>query len=534
MNALDVFLSVLPILWLLIGLTVLKMPAWKACSIAAIISFIVAVGPFGKVVIVMLSGALEGVALAIWPILLVITAAIFTYNLVVHTKSMETIKTMLTSVSPDKRILALLLAWGFGAFMEGMAGFGTAVAIPAAMMVALGFDPLKSILACLVANSVPTTFGSIGIPTTTLASLTGLEPTQLGTFISTQLFVLNVISPFFVVGIICGAKSLKGVFFPTLIAGLALAVPELVINLAVGPELSVMISSIIVMGAIIVCAKIFKPNDPDYRVDAEVRPVSTSEGITAAMPFILIFILLLVTSKLFPFINGPLSSIKTAVHIYLGAHAKPYTFVWIATPGIMIFISAFLGGAYQKAKGGEMLSVLGTTFKNLKFTYVTIIAVVVTAKLMTYSGMTANLASALVGVTGTAYPAFAPFVGAIGGFITGSGTNSNVLFGPLQTAAAAKLMPGNAGLASWLAAGSSGAAGTGKMFSPQSIAIGIGAVAPALEIFIKDKNIESGKAEQLRQSIKANVIMQNVAKYFVLYVIISGVICIFGMNIFLH
>ena len=110
MNALDVFLSVLPILWLLIGLTVLKMPAWKACSIAAIISFIVAVGPFGKVVIVMLSGALEGVALAIWPILLVITAAIFTYNLVVHTKAMETIKTMLTSVSPDKRILALLLA----------------------------------------------------------------------------------------------------------------------------------------------------------------------------------------------------------------------------------------------------------------------------------------------------------------------------------------------------------------------------------------------------------------------------------------
>lgn len=127
MSALDVFLSVLPILWLLIGLTVLKMAAWKACGIAAIISFIISVGPFSKAPVIMLSGALEGVALAVWPILLVITAAIFTYNLVVHTKAMETIKTMLTSVSPDKRILALLLAWGFGAFMEGMAGFGTAL-----------------------------------------------------------------------------------------------------------------------------------------------------------------------------------------------------------------------------------------------------------------------------------------------------------------------------------------------------------------------------------------------------------------------
>ena len=133
----DVLLAVLPLLWLIVGLAILKVPAWKACLIAAIISFIVAVVPFGKESGIMLSGALEGVALAIWPILLVITSAIFTYNLVVHTKAMETIKTILTSVSSDMRILSLLLAWGFGAFMEGMAGFGTAVAIPAAMMVGL-------------------------------------------------------------------------------------------------------------------------------------------------------------------------------------------------------------------------------------------------------------------------------------------------------------------------------------------------------------------------------------------------------------
>lgn len=529
-----VILALLPILWLIVGLAIFKVPAWKACSIAVIISFIVAVVPFGKEAGIMASGALEGVALAIWPILLVITAAIFTYNLVVHTKAMDTIKTMLTSVSPDMRIISLLLAWGFGAFMEGMAGFGTAVAIPAAMMVGLGFNPLKSILACLVANSVPTTFGSIAIPTTTLASLTGLDPLSLGKFITYQLFILDILSPFFVVMIMgSGVKALKGVFLPTLFAGLALALPELLITSTLGPELAVIAPSIIIMGVIVICAKVFKIDDPEYRVEAEAHNVSSNEGIVAAMPFILIFILLIITSNLVPAINGPLNTIRTSVSIYQGVGAKPYTFVWIATPGIMIFLSAFIGGAVQKTGFGEMLGVLGSTFKGLKFTYITIIAVVMTAKLMTYSGMTAEIAGALVAATGTMYPAFAPLVGALGAFITGSGTNSNVLFGPLQTAAAQQMSPGNSQLALWLAACNSASAGIGKMFSPQSIAIGIGAVAPALEAYIKENKIEEGKADELRKSIWANVIMQKIAKYFVFYIIIAGICCYFGQSIFL-
>ncbi|MCH4187797.1 MAG: L-lactate permease [Megasphaera sp.] len=535
MSALMVFLALLPILWLVVGLAVLKVPAWKACSIAFIMSFIIAVFAFGQSAGIMFSAFLEGVALAIWPILLVITAAIFTYNLVVHTKAMETIKTMLTSVSPDMRILSLLLAWGFGAFMEGMAGFGTAVAIPAAMMVGLGFDPLKSIVACLVANSVPTTFGSIAIPTTTLASLTSLDAQPLSVFISDQLFILDVLSPFFVVAIMGGGiKALKGVFIPTLLAGLALAVPELLLCTVMGPELAVIGPSLIIMAVIVICAKIFKIDDPEYRIDAEVRAVSTGEGIRAAMPFILIFVLLLFTSKLIPAINAPLNTIRTAVPIYQGVGAKPYTFVWIATPGIMIFLSAFIGGFVQKAGFGEMLGVLGQTFKGLKFTYVTIIAVVVTAKVMTYSGMTAAIAGALVAATGSMYPLFAPLVGALGAFITGSGTNSNVLFGPLQTAAANQLEPGNTQLSLWLAAVNSGSAGIGKMFSPQSIAIGIGAVAPALEAYISEQKVESGKADQLRKSIEPSVIMKTVAKYFILYIVVIGLICYFGQSVFLH
>ena len=531
----DIFLAVLPILWLIVALAILKMPAWKACLAAAVGSYVLAVGYYGKDAFIMATGALEGVALAVWPILLVITAAIFTYQLVVHTKAMDTIKIMLSSVTSDKRILALLLAWGFGNFMEGMAGFGTAVAIPAAMMVAVGFDPLKSILACLVANSVPTTFGSIAIPTTTLASLTGLQPAELGTFIAAQLFILNVVTPLFIVGIIAGGvKAIKGVFIQTIIAGFALAIPELLINMyAGGPELAVMGSSVIIMAVIIAIAKLMPANDPEYKVETgAVRPVSAKEGLIAASPFILIFILLIGTSKLVPPVFNALIQFKTAVHIYAAEGAKPYTFVWIATPGIMIFISAFIGGFIQKANFGTQTTVLSNTFKTLKLTYVTIISVVVTAKLMTYAGMTSLIANALVAATGTMYPAFAPVIGALGAFLTGSGTNANVLFGPLQTAAAHQLTPGHDTLALWLAATNSGSAGVGKMFSPQSIAIAIGAVGPALNTFIEENKIDAQKADQLRHSIDASSIMVHVSKYFLLYLIVFGILTYFGQEFF--
>lgn len=534
MSALTVLLALLPIIWLIVALSILKLPAWKATSVAAIGSFIVAITYFQADPMIMLSGALEGAALAIWPILLVITAAIFVYNLVVHTKAMETIKTMLSSVTSDMRVLALLLAWGFGAFMEGMAGFGTAVAIPAAMMVAVGFDPLKSIIACLVANSVPTTYGSIGIPTTTLASLTGLDPVHLGTFIAVQLFLLNIIAPFFVVMIIGGGvKALKGVFLVTLLSGLALAIPEVIINKLLGPELSVISASIAIMAVIILCAKFLPPNDPAYQVkQADAPKVSGSEGLIAAMPFILIFVLLLLTSKLFPAINGPLVSIKTSVPIYQGEGAKPYTFVWIATPGIMIFIAGILGGFIQKASAGEIFGTLGSTVKNLKFTYLTIITVVMTAKLMTYSGMTIEIANALVAATGTMYPAFSPIVGALGAFLTGSGTNANVLFGPLQIASAQSLDPTNwENLGFWLAAVNSGAAGIGKMLSPQSIAISIGAVGPALKAYLDNhKEITPEEAHKLEHEVEANVIMNSAFKYFLIFIIMHGAIAFFGQN----
>ena len=165
------FLALIPIIILIIGLGVLKIPAHKICPIALIITILLSIFIWKMPTIDSLTAALEGIALGIWPIMIVIIAAVFTYNLVVHTKAMEVIKSMLISVSDDKRILVLILAWGFGGFLEAVAGFGTAVAIPVGIMAALGFNPFFASVICLVANTTPTAFGAIGLPVITLANV---------------------------------------------------------------------------------------------------------------------------------------------------------------------------------------------------------------------------------------------------------------------------------------------------------------------------------------------------------------------------
>ena len=501
------FLALSPILWLILSLAFLKMPSQKACPAALLVAFAAAYIFFAMPVQNALTAALEGAALACWPILLVIIAAIFTYNLSLHTKSMDVIKQMLSSVSHDRRVLAILVGWGFGAFMEGMAGFGTAIAIPASMLAGMGFRPVTAIILCLVANSVPTSYGSIGIPTSTLAEITGMDPLLLAKYVSLQLLPLNIIVPFLMVMIVGGSvKAIKGVFWLTLAAGLGMAVPELLISMFLGPELAVMGASIFIMGAVIFCAKKFKIDDPDYRMDIKSERVPLKKAVVSCMAFILIFVFLLLTSKLVPFINEPLNMVRSSVQIYSGTGGQPYTFVWLATPGIFIFLAAFIGGKVQSASFSEMLGVLGKTLVSLRNTIITIITVIATAKVMSYSGMTAELAQSAVDVMGSTYPVVASLVGATGTFITGSGTSSNVLFGILQTDTAADIGAN----AAWLAAANAAGTSAGKMISPQSIAIASAAVG-----------IQGMDSEILKQAVK----------FFIPFIIFMGCIVYFGQLI---
>ena len=510
-------LAMLPIIWLIIALSGLKMAGHVACPIALIITAVEALFLWKQKIIDVLTGGLEGFAMAIWPICLVIVAAVFTYNLVVHTKNMELIKKMLTSVSKDKRILVLIISWGFGGFMEGMAGFGTAVAIPAGILCGLGFDPIFAAMICLVANTTPVAFGSIGIPTVTAANVTGFSPHMTASYVVLQLAIMVILVPFFLVFITGkheGAKGLgdyKEILFITLMSGVSFLIPQYLTAKFIGAELPAVIGSVCSMAVTIILAKVMlKGKSSKFDVEIEEkedeRSLTVKDALVAWSPFILVLVFLLLTSTLVPAIHDLLSAIKSNVPIYTGEGAAPYTFTWVATPGVLILIAAFIGGIIQKCPIGEIFGVLGKTIVQMLKTIITIMAVLATAKIMGYSGMTQSIADFIVRVTGSFYPLVAPLIGSIGTFVTGSSTSSSVLFSKLQASTGAELNINQI----WLVAANTVGSTAGKIISPQSIAVATAATATV------------GKESE---------ILTKVIKYFVLFAVIYGLVCYFGLRL---
>lgn len=488
-----------------------------ACPIALIITAVEALFLWKQKIIDVLTGGLEGFAMAIWPICLVIVAAVFTYNLVVHTKNMELIKKMLTSVSKDKRILVLIISWGFGGFMEGMAGFGTAVAIPAGILCGLGFDPIFAAMVCLVANTTPVAFGSIGIPTVTAANVTGFSPHMTASYVVLQLAIMVILVPFFLVFITGkheGAKGLgdyKEILFITLMSGVSFLIPQYLTAKFIGAELPAVIGSVCSMAVTIILAKVMLKGksskfDVELEEDENEESLTVKDALVAWSPFILVLVFLLLTSTLVPAIHDPLSAIKSDVPIYTGEGAAPYTFTWLATPGVLILIAAFIGGIIQKCPIGEIFTVLGKTIVQMLKTIITIMAVLATAKIMGYSGMTQSIADFIVRVTGSFYPLVAPLIGSIGTFVTGSSTSSSVLFSKLQASTGAELNINQI----WLVAANTVGSTAGKIISPQSIAVATAATATV------------GKESE---------ILTKVIKYFVLFAVIYGLVCYFGLRL---
>ena len=247
----------------------------------------------------------------------------------------------------------------------------------------------------------------------------------------------------------------------------------------------------------------------DYRMEMPKsdHSLTVKEALVAWSPFILVFVFLLSTSKLIAPVNTFLNQFSTAVPIYTGEGAAPYTFTWINTPGIWIFLSAFIGGFIQRATLKEMLYVLKATLVQMSKTMVTMLCVLATAKIMGYSGMITSIANMFVLTLGSLYPLAAPLIGALGTFVTGSGTSSSVLFGNVQLQAANAIGAN----AYWMVALNSLGVAAGKMLAPQSIAIGLVSVN------------ESGKDGEL---------LKKVLPYTVLYLVIMALIAYFGLPLF--
>lgn len=450
------------------------MPAWKACPVALVISFIMATQFFGMSIPDTTTGILEGAAMAVWPILGVIVAAIFAYNLTVHTGGMEKIKDMLSSVSTDKRMLILIIAWGFGGFLECMSGFGTAVAIGASMLVTVGLTPISAVIVCLLSNAAMSSYGSVGLPLTTLAKLTNFDPLQIATYTAIQLSPMMILMPFIMIIVFGGLKALKSMIPACVIGGFGFCVPSLLAATTLGASLAGVAGAVGAMGALVVYAKKFPVHDPEYEIDDynENFSITPVEAVRAWLVFLLIFVFLIGSS--IPAVAAVLKTFVTKVMIYSGPGAAPTSFQWITTPTI-IFVSAVLSGLINGAAIGDMINVLSRTVKTLIPTFITIITIIATARIMGYSGMTMEVATATVAATGTLYPLIAPLIGSIGAFITGSATSSCVLLGKLQVDSSIAIGASES-VQAWIAASNATGSCVGKIISPQSIAIGAAAV----------------------------------------------------------
>ena len=428
--------AVLPIAVLVVALSFLKLPTWKAALLALAAGavdawFFSALAPADIV-----SCAARGAATGLFPIGLVIVAALFLYAVTVESGAIEDIKAGLATLSDDRCFMALLIAWGFGNFMEGMAGFGTAVAIPCAILVGIGFDPVKAVLCCLVANTTPTAFGSAGVPTMVLASETGLELGRLSFFAALLQLAATALLPFLVLFIVGGWRAVRERAALAAVAVVAFIVPWLAAAAWLGCEMPDILGGISTMAVFAAMGR---------RGSMDVR-----RQLRAWMPF---------------------AFVVAALGLGIAAAALGCPRV---SPGVLILVAAFVGGLAQGIRPVRLFVLVAITVRKYVFALLAICLVLALARIMGESGMTKTLAESLSGFAGRAYPAISSLLGSLGGFMTGSGTSSNVLFGMLQ--ASVGELPAEKML---YAASNVMGAGIGKMISPQSIVLGCAAAGLA-------------------------------------------------------
>ncbi|MTG98883.1 MULTISPECIES: L-lactate permease [Myroides] len=505
-TALQVVLAVIPILLLIILLGVMKVSG----HISALITLIatVLIGIFGFALPFSDTGVAiaYGVVKAMFPILLIILMAIYSYNVQVHTGKIEVIKQQFAAISEDKAVQVLLLTWGFGGLLEGMAGFGTAVAIPAAILISLGFKPIFSAVASLLANSVPTAFGAVGIPVIVLAGEVDMleQITSISADIVAQLAVLMFLVPFMIVTLSNPTwKAVPKHLLLSFIVGATSLIVQYYAAIYIGAETPAILGSIAAIIVIILFGKIaaLKQKQPK-----KVLPFTKKEQMSAWSVYGLILALVLITSPLFPvstWLKANVSIFQSTFNFEILGQVKKLGVYWLTDTGVLIFISSVIGGLIQGGTFKGLMKLLGDTAIQIQKTVLTVCCLIALSTIMDVSGMITVLGVALATATGAFYPFFAPAIGAVGTFLTGSDTSSNILFGKLQGSVADQIGADKG----WLAAANTTGATGGKIISPQSIAVATTACN------------EQGKE---------GLILKKAVIFSLLYIIIAGVIVYLG------
>lgn len=502
--------AVIPIVVLFIMLGALRKPAWLSALTALGSALLIALGIYGMPVQLAVASTIFGAAFGMFPIAWIVFSSIMLYRLAVDTGKFETIKSTIGGLTDDRRLQALFIAFSFGAFIEGAAGFGAPVAVSGAMLAGLGFNPFYAAGICLLANTAPVAFGSIGTPILTLANVTGLPLLSLSAMTGRLCAMLSVLIPGYLMIVMVGRKKAFQILPAIIACGISFAGVQLYVSNMMGPELTDILSSLTCIGVMVLFLKLWKPKEimrleGDTQVTVERKRYAPGQVFMAWLPYMLLVISVMTLGE--PGIKAKVNAwtdnfLPDSVRAEPVTHPTPAARVnrigvpglhnmitqvppvvpkktayaalfelnWLTASGTACFLATIAAALCLGVGPKQFGSIYVATFKQLKWALVTIASMLGLAYLMNYSGMTSTLGLELA-ATGPVFPFFSAFVGWLGVFLTGSDTSANALFGNLQvvTANALTLNP-------ILTASVNSAAGVmGKMISIQSIAVAVAA-----------------------------------------------------------
>lgn len=505
---LSFLVGLIPIVVVLFMLGILRRPAWQAALTGLVIGLIIAIGVWQMPVGLAASSTANGMLFALLPVMWIVWNAMWLYNIAVRSGKFDLFRRwMIFNVPADKRILLILIGFCFGALMEGIAGFGTPVAIGSALLIALGFPALDAITLTLIFNTTPVAFGALGAPVVTLGGVTGLSPATLGAMIGRQLPLFSLFLPFYALVVFAGFRSLRTTWPVALVAGGSFAVTQFVVSNFISFQLPDVLSALVSLICVIGFVQVWKPRDSEQyqakfagvkegtegatAIDEEGVPVpvpvaaadppaerkpSMGEAILAWTPWLLVSAVVIVWTFLAVANVGlqKLNVLGLNKAVYLTLYHKPYAALYNFQPlgtGTAILVAVALTSLIVIATGSQPKVVglaLADTWKQLRFAILTVMLIVGLAYLFNYSGMAYTLGLAISKV-GSIFPFFAVFLGWIGVFLSGSDTSSNALFGNLQVVAAKQLH-----LSPVLMAASNSTGGVmAKMISPQNVTTGV-------------------------------------------------------------
>jgi len=481
--------GVIPIAVVLVLLGIIRTPAWIAALSGLLVGVIIALGVWRLPANLAVSAMTEGAVFALWPIMWIVFAAMWLYNVSQRTGTFELFrKWMYKHATSDRRIQVLIIAFSFGALMEGIAGFGTPVAIGSALLIGLGFPALEAVVYTLIFDTAPVAFGALGVPITALSGVTNLPVASLSQMVGRQLPFFAFLLPFYVLLMMGGWKSLKGAWPAAFVGGLTYAGTQFFVSNFIGPQLPDVMAALVSLIALVSFTKIWSPKDTaDFQsyghaaaetaaagnASATDMDVNGRQSFLAWLPWLMITVIVIIWSFLqfgaigTAKINWPgLNNL-----VYLTLYHKAYEAVWVFQPlgsGTPILLAVILTAIALRASVRTFWLAAGDAWSQLRFPILTVMEIVALAYLYNYSGMAYTLGIG-VATVGALFPFVSGFLGWIACFLTGSDTSSNVLFGNLQVVAAKQLHLSPVLMA---ATNSSGAV-MSKMISPQNVTTGV-------------------------------------------------------------